>query len=668
MTRLSPKQLADATGIPERTLRDAFAICANGKPWRGHHLPVVQMPGQRGGKGGVTWRLDLTQATPALLKDYPALIDHLDADPEAAQNTKPVRIEDYQFQVADERLAMIEPALDTKPRSRARGEALRQIAATAKPIWGTTKPPHHRTIAGWVTDYESGGYFALIPKDKGHRGKRRVAVTLRWDRDIDLCEDAKAQVVRDLDRHAQSLVSNDDVSGRELIRVCQHYLANLCYAAGSQIAANDMAQLCELNAKWSARFEEFRLVYKANKDHGALQDREIPRTRRALHEVPMGALGGDVHYCDIVVRDKGQPVRVRLIAWMDLSSLYLWVTVVILSKGKGITQEHVAQSLAQVTLCPWGGFAGEYHLDNGSEYDHLRGGVKRLSALAAQELSHVVKAKPYSPQSKGYIEGAFRNFQGLLKGLPGYIGGDRTDKKTQNKGQVVEPYQRGLDNLAADIDALVAIYNNRPQSGRLNGLSPLETLEKKIRDTGFVAKVPTEDAFDIIFSKPETRVVNKTEIRVGPHFYTGGALNTVPAGTTVNILIPMRNKRERIILDTGADQFWLTQKPVFDWGDTEGAKYQATLEAEKMKAIRQLGAGIDHTASVFEDQKGMVERIGPDVPAPETWATQPIYANQQIKTDAEREAEEDERRRADINEFLAMFRGAKGGEASDGHR
>jgi hypothetical protein len=47
------------------------------------------------------------------------------------------------------------------------------------------------------------------------------------------------------------------------------------------------------------------------------------------------------------------------------------VTPVFLSKGKGIRQEGVAESLAQVTLCPQGGIPQEYHLDNGGEYSAL---------------------------------------------------------------------------------------------------------------------------------------------------------------------------------------------------------------------------------------------------------------------------------------------------------
>ena len=105
----------------------------------------------------------------------------------------------------------------------------------------------------------------------------------------------------------------------------------------------------------------------------------MPRIRRGLHPLPMGLLIGDVHYVDLLVEERAEPIRVRLIAWMDAASLFAWVTPVFLPKGKGIRQEDVAQSLAEVTLSPHGGIPQEYYLDNGSEYKALAGA--RVAAL-----------------------------------------------------------------------------------------------------------------------------------------------------------------------------------------------------------------------------------------------------------------------------------------------
>ena len=134
--------------------------------------------------------------------------------------------------------------------------------------------------------------------------------------------------------------------------------------------------------------------------------------------------------------------------------------------------------------------------------------MERLSDLAEMQFG-VTMAKPYSPTSKGEIEGFFNILEGIFRGLPGWIGGDRTNKKTENKGRVVQPYRRGLGALEADILAAVKVYNDRPQSGRLDGLSPVQALDAKIRETGFSARVPSDDAFDLIFSRPEARIVRQ---------------------------------------------------------------------------------------------------------------------------------------------------------------
>lgn len=96
-------------------------------------------------------------------------------------------------------------------------------------------------------------------------------------------------------------------------------------------------------------------------------------------------------------------------------------------------------------------------------------------------------------------------------------------QKNQNKGQGFEPYRKGLAELERDIQDAVAIYNDRPQSGLLDGLSPLEMLEQKIADTGFVARVPSEEAFDLIFSKSKTHTIQQGVINLDNKQWHGWA-------------------------------------------------------------------------------------------------------------------------------------------------
>jgi hypothetical protein len=439
------------------------------------------------------WVLALDAAAPELRDRLLAALPELEG---AVAARLPGGVHARQLAVRVARLGIIRPILAAPKGSAERAAAYRAAAAERHLIGGRLGRVAEPTLRAWARRPEAG--------------RRRVLVSRAWDKGIDLPEERKAEVAARLDRYAASLIANDGTSAREVIRLSGLKLRRLSAEASSQLGPARLARLCRVTTKWVVRFAALRLSHAEAKDHKAWQDRAMPRIRRELAERPMSLLAGDVHHMDLLVTAGGDPVRVRLIAWMDTASLFLWVTPVFLPAGKGIRQEDVARSLAPVVLDKRGGLPDGYCLDNGSEYGALDGAASRLGIPADRIGGYKVhSAKPYSPQSKGMIEGAFGVLQGIYAGWPGYIGGDRTDKKCANKGQVVAPYDRGLVQLADDIAAMVASYNSRPQSGRLKGRSPLQALDTKIAATGFVARVPDEDAFDAIFSRSETRMIRQ---------------------------------------------------------------------------------------------------------------------------------------------------------------
>lgn len=588
MTIIQPSGFADLTGISLRATQKAFRNAAAGRTWRGHALPVVEVPGQRGGASGKVWALLLDQCSPELR-------------------------------------AKLAPALPSPIEA---------------PVKGVAAVPTIRT------------------KGRSDRGKRRVLITREWDTGIDLPEDLKRAIAAELTRVARSMVANDGTSAREVLRLCAFHLARSCAAAGSVLASDRLRALCALNAKWATRqgLDRFWLVHMHDRDHKAWQDKAVPRIRRALHDTPMGLLIGDVHYVDILVDENGETVRVRLIAWLDASSLFAWVTPVFLSKGKGVRQEDVAEALSQVAFCPHGGIPQEYYLDNGSEYSELATAMARLAELAEMQFG-VTVAKPYSPTSKGEIEGFFNILEGVFRGLPGWIGGDRTNKKTENKGMVVKPYGRGLDALAADIRDAVRIYNDRPQSGRLNGLSPVQALDAKIRETGFTARVPSDDAFDLIFSRPETRIARQGMITIGSALYHAPSMDGLPVGARLEAFVPLRKGRDRVFLrHDGEDLGWAELQAAFAHGDRDGARRQSALEKGRTDAVKRLRAQTDPTVSTFELQKAAVRQVAPVAGDPEGW-TFAIDKTLPTKSLSEREAREreDEEARAFLYENILSF-------------
>ena len=666
MNLVTPAEFASANGVALRAAQTAFSRAADGHVWRGEVLPVVALPGQRGGKGGTVWSLLLDQCSPALRAKLEAIHPVLQGPVNAPFNGA---LQPWQFQDQVARLEAIQPIIATVKRSAARDVAYRKAAAAPRVINGKIVYHAVNTLLGWVRAYEAKGAAGLLPAQRRDRGEKRVLVTQAWDRAIDLPDAARAKIAAALNKKARSMIANDGTSDREVIRICEGWLISASRDEGSQLSRAQLAPICALNQKWAAQFGSYRGLHAKTKDHAAYQDGSVPRIARALPLRPMDVLMGDVHYVDIAIAECDGPVRVRIIAWVDVSSGFLWVTPIFLGKGQGVTQEDVAESLAQVTMCPHGGIPREYYLDNGSEYAALSEAMARLS-VAAQMQFRVTLAKPYAAQSKGPIEGGFNILEGIFKGLPGWIGGDRTNKKTTRRGQVVAPYGKGLAALEQDIHAAVAIYNNRPQDakGRLGGLSPLQMLEAKIAETGFVARVPSEEVFDMVFSRQEVRTVRNSMITIENRTFQGDCLDLIPTGDRVEVLVPLRkNKGRAFIKHRGKDMGWADMVPIFAHSDREGAKFQGMLEARKNKAINALKANVNPAESTFENQKAMVERIAPNAPVLDYWM-RGIDKTQDAPTAASLADAADAQKRAVTDQILADIQQGKRRKASGGDR
>lgn len=188
-------------------------------------------------------------------------------------------------------------------------------------------------------------------------------------------------------------------------------------------------------------------------------------------------------------------------------------------------------------------------------------------------------------------------------------------------------------------------------------------LDRKIADTGFTARAPSGEAFGLIFSKAEGRVIRQGAITYVGRQWHRPAIDHLPVGAPVEILAPLRKRRDRLFVRyEGKDLEWAEPLPVFQHGNRDGARLQSRLERGRRNAVRELKTHVAPSVSSFEFQKQGVEKIAPNAPAPEHWS----YAVDQttVSTVAEREAAEDARRRADMEEFLArtggMNRGASG--------
>lgn len=101
MKPISTADFAHAVGISRQAAHRAFQSAAMGKPWKGFALPVVALPGNRGGASGKVWGLALDRCSPELKAKLGVFEGPFEAP---VQGTLNGRLEPWQWQEQQDRL------------------------------------------------------------------------------------------------------------------------------------------------------------------------------------------------------------------------------------------------------------------------------------------------------------------------------------------------------------------------------------------------------------------------------------------------------------------------------------------------------------------------------------------------------------------------------------
>ncbi len=515
-----------------------------------------------------------------------------------------------------------------------------------------------------------------------------MLITRRWQNECGLPDDVQESIAAELERIARGLILGKR-SDRDTRRLASTELQRLAVEAGINMPKKKLATLCALTDAWVSRFVEMKAARDFQSDHKHFSDKHEHRILRDLTERPMEVLMGDVHKVDMNIKDaiqSGIPnlvmsakeaaktgrltIRVAIIGWMDGSSHYLWATIVILGAGQGVTQQDVAKSLYDVMTCPWGGIPSEFMIDNGSEYKALAEAVMRFCAMSEMSGLGVIKSRPYSPEGKGRIEGAFGILEKrFLSALPGYIGGDRMNSPTKSKGKLVDPYPHGPRRLISDIYQAVDQFNGTAQHGNLGGLSPKGMMNAKIEQTGWTAQKPSSELFDLVFSKSIERDIRQGGVEFDNRVYQGDVLAKLTGAKQVEFLVPMRDPEGPVICFHEGVIHWLHSEK-FALNDRGGAKRKGTavkLQKDEMKRrIATADSNVDVQRLLTESADA-----GPVVfNSPDEWTFGTIDKAGVLcgpMTEVEAEDAEDARNRKEIEDYLAVKRGNKR-EASGGNR
>lgn len=601
---ISAKAFAAAFGITPQAAREAFRVCSTGGRWRGESLPVHKMPGNRGGARGKVWALRPDLCSPELR----ALLGLSETLPSTSiEDCLKGRAEAWQVTVAADKYRILTPVLLTRPGSPERAQAIRDLAAQpAHQVGGAWTRVKERTLYDWLSAAE-GDVSGLLPAPRSDRGRRRLRISRAWDMGCGLPEDVQEQVAAKLAGAARGLLAKGRCE-RNVRTLCAVELQKLTMEAGADLPKAQLVQLCKLNVKWSAQFRKMKAVHAFDADNKTYTDRHEFHVRPSLTARPMEVLMGDVHTVDLTisaalssrfkqVRDiafdaaiAGEvSVKAWLIAWMDGASGYMWATPVITGPGQGITQQDVALSLFEVLTCPWGGMPDEFMIDNGGEFGFLAESVIRFAAMAGISGLGVVKCRPYHPEGKARIEGAFGGItRGFISALPGYNGGNILKPRLKSRGKAVASYDRDPDRLIEDLHLAIAQYNGTVQQGDLAGLSPKAMLSAKAEATGWQAqRIEDPDMFDLVFSREERRDVRQGTIVVGKRRYSGPVLAELIGEKQVPVLVPWRDPNGPIILFRDGVIHHLTEE-TFALNDREGAvRKSAMVGLQKVEIARR---------------------------------------------------------------------------------
>jgi hypothetical protein len=177
----------------------------------------------------------------------------------------------------------------------------------------------------------------------------------------------------------------------------------------------------------------------------------------------------------------------------------------------------------------------------------------------------------------------------------------------------------------------------------------------KIAATGYVARQPSDDAFDLIFSRPETPTVSQSSVRIDNRVYHGPILHKMMPREKIEVLVPLRSNRGHAwVNQRGSTPQRIEMAPTFTYGDRAGARYQASLEAASNRVVRDLARDLDPTVSTFELQKRAADMTPPKANPPERWDHAAVIDKTgMLGAPEDTEAAEEARIREELKEYLA---------------
>lgn len=618
---LAIEDFASIATVGVRAAQRAALGCFNGGTWRGVRLQV-RYEGKKAQIYAPSLPADLrdiwhSRYEAGTAVNFPAPLDLPGADKYTARLA-----EDYALQCW--KLDLIAPALQFPAGSRQRGEILHEIAdkAVIKPN-GRPWTPGLSTLREWVRVVEEGGPAALRRKSR-HGSAPRALVSRQWDAACPLEAGTKAEIAEAFSAHVRSLWAAGTPSARSVSRLASVELLERCRAAGWRSAT---LAICTPTRAFVERFRGFALVAIQERNAKRFADHFTPRIQRSREGLQPGDIVvGDVHPMDVVREINGRRVHARLISWLDVATYDLFVTVVTLPKGRGIRQEDVTASF--VAMVDAWGLPRKQRLDHGKEFkwEAMTKGFQTLAALVesfhsfqfsltgrgeaseflpAEQFPAISRARPYNAPAK-QIEHVFGLVeQSFFSMMPGWIGGDRLNKRTHMQG--ADPVSHDGDDEAfqRDVDACLSLYRATPQA---DGSSPNEKRAKAISEGWKGVRVSRNDLI-FAFSERHSAMVRTGGIEYRGRWYRADFL--VPLiGRKIEIMAAKWAPEAIYHVATDRTLHAIPEALPYGQSDGIGAKEQGRLAGLAKANIRQLKAQT-HPVDMLSESRRLLAELPP---------------------------------------------------------
>lgn len=630
-------RLAELAGVKLRMAQTAIGNAVQGKPWNGHVLQVRELNGRRG-RDGKNFEV-YAPSLPASI--YNKWIASQAAQPQ--QECPSVMLTTSVIQhdpIAAKRsakalwiLGIIRPILGLARSSNERATAITEVLSRPHTrLDGKSVRLGKSQLYEWLNRYEQELVDGLKPNQRADLGKRRALITREWDAACPLDEGSKQAIAEELSGYVCSLWASGAAGWRTIQQFSNLKLENMSRVAGWDAPSTQLKPICVVTRSFIEQHRKSSLLAVADKDAKLFFDKHIPRIRRSRDELkPMDVVVGDVHPIDIAMtRPDGSIAYPRAICWHDVATNRLFVCLVLLEKGEGIKQVHVASAFA--AMCSDWGLPKTLYLDNGSEYSwhEMMSAFSEISRLTQSferqfsvgELAangefrelvdaqrQVIRANPYNAPAKP-IEGLFSVIENtVLSMIPGWTGGDRMRSKTHNVGKEPLPYPGTWDEFHAAIATAVSFYHITTQRGTMAGLSPSQAYGTHI-EAGWTRTHVDERVLLMAFADEETRKVGGGYVTWDGIEYYDDALLTY-TGQTLKVRVSRHDPRYAFVF--GQDRALICAAgvaPVYGFLDTLGAVEQARRKKSLMREIAVMRENVCRL-DLVEEMRRVVASIGP---------------------------------------------------------